>query len=257
MNAEQTQKQEYNIDSLLNKPFFNNHLSEAFKQAANYANQTGGFIANMPELISMKSRANPAHAAGIRFYTAHTEENYCIDRNGLFYAKGTPVLVVMNGGGIITPEVSKDGELINGNVIYNEDEVEALLEGRIPNVRFPMYNLEKVLEGVSKPHQFGVVMPFELAKRTKSGIHSKKEFMENPLVIARNAGLENLEAFYDTSETHINGVYNTHSLAGIKPSHPQGRMLAMGPATKRGLIGHYLLDGNGHFLVIRNELNWQ
>ena len=53
---------------------------------------------------SAKVKAEKDHDFWQKWYTVHTEENIGIDKKGLFYTQNEPVLVIVNGGGILTPE---------------------------------------------------------------------------------------------------------------------------------------------------------
>ena len=92
----------------------------------------------------------------------------------------------------------------------------------------PLHSFEEIKNGIPKlTHRFGIVMPYELAANTHSGEHTKKEFLENPLAIARAGGQENLENFFDTTRN------NFHHLENIRPDMPTGRLI---------LVANYGMD---------------
>ncbi|MBI1968847.1 hypothetical protein HYS49_02965, partial [Candidatus Woesearchaeota archaeon] len=174
-----------------------------------------GYVANMPEFIAAKAKADKKHDFWKKWYTVHSEENIGIDTKGRFYHPNEAVLVVFHGGGILTPQRIRqayDEGLLNHSAKYREEEFDALLEGKLlDGTGFPLYRLEEIQAGVSGlPHQFGVVMPYQIAQATKSGWHKKKAFLENPLVVARVGGLEHLETYF-TKAKHADGtVGNWH-----------------------------------------------
>ncbi|MDP3640751.1 MAG: hypothetical protein Q8R53_06165 [Nanoarchaeota archaeon] len=229
-------------------------MPTALRQAMEYAGSSG-IVANMPEFIAAKAKADKKHAFWQRWHTALTEENIGIDKKGSFYTKEEPVLVVMHGGGFLTPDriqQAYDEGLLNHSAKYREEEFAALLEGKLlDGTSFPLYRLEEVQAGISSlPHQFGVVMPYKTAQDTMSGYHQKKEFLENPLVIARAAGIfDQLEAFYEKAK-HSNGnLGNYHPFAGRDASTPQGRLLFLNNSCN-GLFGNLNLDYYGRFVGV-------
>ncbi len=224
----------------------------ALQQALEFVNPTG-IVATLPDFIAAKAKADKSHAFWQEWYTVHTEENIGIDAKGRFYRKGEPVLVIVNGGGILTPDRIRqayDEGLLNHSAKYREEEFDALLEGKLlDGTGFPLYRLEEIRAGVSGlPHQFGVVMPYQIAQATESGWHKKKAFLENPLVVARVGGLEHLETYF-TKAKHADGtVGNWHPFNGRDASSPQGRLLFVDNAGG-GLSGGYL--GNyGRFVGV-------
>ncbi|MFA6073163.1 MAG: hypothetical protein WC758_03555 [Candidatus Woesearchaeota archaeon] len=249
--------QEVSLDAILTgTPFYDSKISVALQQALEYATPDG-YIATMPELISAKIKADKSHDFWQKWYSAHTEENIGIDKKGRFYSKDEPVLVVVNGGGILTPErITKayEDELIGGSAKYSDNEFDDLLDGKLPNgVTIPLYRFEEINAGKSGlPHQFGIVMPYSLAQGTSSGYHKKDGFTTNPLVIARAGGIENLEAYYELAKDSVGDVGNHHVYDGRDASTPQGRLLYL-LNYYSGLYGNNNLDVSGRFVGVAPE----
>ena len=228
----------------------------ALQEALDYVGDKG-IIATMPEMIAAKVQAEKEHDFWQKWYTVHTEENIGIDKKGIFYNRDDPVLVVINGGGILTPERIKEAYaegLIGNSAKYREEEFDDLLEGKLPDgTPITLYLFEDIKNGVSNlPHRFGVVMPYETAQGTSSRYHQKKEFLENPLVIARNGGLENLEEYYENAKYSDGDLGNYHPFDGRDASVPQGRLLYLND-DYYGLNGHNDLDNNGRFVGVAPE----
>ena len=239
-------------------------VAVALREALEHAGAKG-IVATMPELIAAKLKAERNHDFWKQWYTVHTEENIGIDTKGRFYNKDEPVLVVVNGGGILTPErimkAYAEG-LINHSAKYLNEEWENLLDGKLSTgTKIPLYRLEEIKKGVPNlPHQFGVVMPYALAQGTASGYHKKGAFVGNPLVIARAGGSEHLEAYFDlvlqryqeaTNNTR-DTVGNHHPFASRDASIPQGRLLFLSNYYN-GLNGIINLDSNGRFVGVAPE----
>ena len=248
----------FTIDQMLTgKIFSNNSLPTALSEAMNFATSEG-IVLNMPEFIAAKAKAERNHVFWLDWYTVLTEENIGIDKKGSFYNKGDSVLVVMHGGGILTPnriQQAYDEGLLDYSAKYRDEEFDALLEGRLlDGTSFPLYRLEEIKDGRSGlPHQFGVVMPYSLAQGTKSGHHKKKPFLENPLVLARTAGShDSLEAFYEKAKASDGDLGNYHPFSGRDAMIPQGRVLFV-DGTYGGLSGYNDLSSSGRFVGVAPE----
>ncbi|MBI4447459.1 hypothetical protein HY643_00615, partial [Candidatus Woesearchaeota archaeon] len=204
-------------------------VADAFRRALDYAGKDG-FVASMPELIAAKCFVGKDHEFWNNWHTTLSEEDIGIDKKGLFGRKGEPVLVVVHGGGILTPdriEKAYAEGLVDGSAKYTKKEFDNLLEGRLPNGEtIKIYILEDLKKGSSiVEHQFGVVITYEVAQATEPDWHKKKEFLSNPLVIARNGGLENLKKYFDKAKYLDGTVGNFHPFKGRNPNQAQGRLL--------------------------------
>src|SRR3989344_2479638 len=248
----------FTIDDVLNgNIFYDTSMPQALRQAMEYATAQG-IIANMPEFIAAKVKADKSHAFWQNWYTVLTEENIGIDKKGSFYTRGEPVLVVMHGGGILTPDriqQAYDEGLLNNSAKYRDEEFDTLLEGRLlDGTNFPLHRLEEIQASRSVlPHQFGVVIPYKTAQETTSGYHQKKPFLENPLVIARTAGsLDHLETYYEQAKDPKGNLGNYHSFKNRDATVPQGSVLFV-VYTYNGLDGDNLLYNNGRFVGVRKN----
>ena len=254
----------FSIEQMLNgKTFYNTDrnasgnligVAVSLRQALKYATSKG-IVLTMPELIKAKTQADKSHEYWRNWLSAYTEENIGIDRNGKFGERNEPVLVVVHGGGILTPDrimkAYEDG-LIGNSAKYTEEEFNELLEGRVNGNEIPFYALEEIKRGVPNlPHRFGVVMPYRDAQATSSGFQNKSNFLNNPLVIARNGGLENLETYFDMAKDN-DKIGCWHSFSGRDTSIPQGRLLFLN-AGSYGLSGINYLDNYGRFVGVAPE----
>ena len=251
VSSPQPSNKKFSIEDILNgKTFYGNmhkpRISkysdgeEALEAALAYAGPEG-IVATMPELIAAKIytaqfRADHSHDLWNERYTAHTEENVGIDKKGRFYSKNQPVLVIVNGGGLITPERIKsahldilEGHIKGGAIRYHDEEFEELLDGKLPDgSSIPLHCFEDIEKGISNlPHRFGVVIGYRWAALTHSGEHDKKAFLENPLVIARAGGPEHLETYYQET-VFKNQLCNSHQLIGNERKLPNGRFIGLG-----------------------------
>ena len=229
-------------DILKGKSFHDADMPTALQQALDFAGPSG-YVATMPELIAAKVKADKSHNFWQNWHTVHTEENIGIDSKGRFYTANEPVLILVNGGGILTPTRIKQAYekgLISGSAKYKPEEFDNLLDGKLPDgTSIELYNFEDIKKGVSNlPHKFGVVMPYSMAQNTESGYHQKEEFMANPLVIARAGGVENLESYYEKAKHSDGDLGCYHPFDGRDASVSQGRVLFLD-------YGYYGLYGRG------------
>ncbi|RLE38357.1 hypothetical protein DRJ17_04225 [Candidatus Woesearchaeota archaeon] len=237
-----------NIDDLINygKTFYSEEkkgkmhigVAVALQQALDFAGPNG-YVATMPELIAAKLKVDESHDFWQNWYTVHTEENIGIDSKGRFYSRGEPVLVVVNGGGILTPErimrAYDEGSISSAK--YHQREFDDLLDGKLPDgTSIELYRFREIKKGISNlPHRFGIVMPYSMAQNTKSGFHQKKEFMENPLVIARAGGIENIESYYEMAKAPDGNLSNYHPFKRRDASTPHGCVLFL-DSSYNGLV---------------------
>ena len=179
-------------------------LITSLQEALDFAGPKG-YIATIPELIERYK--NVEGKFSFEFAdpdTGHTEENIGIDKWGVFYKKNKKVLVIVNGGGLLTPNKILScynlGFTREGAIKYTPKEFNDLLMGQLPDgSSIDLYPFEEIKKGgLDLPHRFGIVVPFDLVENLDSNCYPKKEFLENPLVIARNAGPENLESYFET-----------------------------------------------------------
>ena len=155
----------FNVDDLINngQPFYSDQkdgdkyvgLPIALEQALNHAG-TNGYVATMPELIAAKLKAGKNHNFWKNWFTTHTEENIGIDKKGRFYSANEPVLVIVNGGGILTPERIKQAyaeDLIDNSARYTEEEFDNLLDGNLlDGSSIKLHSLEDIRQRVLDLH---------------------------------------------------------------------------------------------------------
>ena len=238
--------------------FYDSKIPVALKQALDFAT-VGGIVVTMPELIAAKVKAVKTHDFWKNWYSVQTEENIGLDKKGRFYSKKDPVLVIVNGGGILTPDridkayTDKDG-MIDGSAKYVGKEFDNLLDGELPdNTSIQIYRFDEIKKGIkSLPHKFGVVMPYSLAQGTISGYHQKDSFINNPLVIARAGGIENIEKYYDLAKNKEGNLGSYHPFNGRDASVPSGRLLFL-LNFYLGLVGNDSLNYSGRFVGVAPE----
>ena len=189
------------------------------------------------------------------WFTALSEENAGIDKNGKLAKAGEEIVITLHGGGILTPERIRQAYsegLTPQNAAKYTDEFDSLLKGVLPSGEsIDLYTVDDVKKGIIEPFgRYAVWMPAEAAKTTASNWHKKKEFMENPLVIARAGTLEHIEAYFKKAKSS-DKVGNWHRFGEIDFRQPQDRLLFVS-ITDGGIDG-YDLDGDGSFVGVAPE----
>tara|TARA_Y100000034_G_scaffold14568_1_gene15281 strand:- start:5 stop:931 length:927 start_codon:yes stop_codon:yes gene_type:complete len=260
----------FTIDNILNngKHFYNadkdsdnNYIgvAVALKQALEFASENNGSIASLPYLIAGKSKSDNDNYLWKDWFTALTEENIGIDKKGKFVSAGKPVVVTVHSGGILTHErimrAYKEGLTEQNAAKYTEDEFNNLLEGRLPSGEsISLYTLDDIKNNnIPDPFaRYGIVLDFETAKSKSSGYHSKSDFMNNELVIARAGTLDYLDEYFEKAKRSQGKVGNWHKLNEIDHNQPQGRVLFLSDRCY-GLVGNFSLDFNGLFVVVAPE----
>jgi len=245
----------FDLDYIINnyQNFKEGKLHVALKKALEHATFEG-IVLTMPELIRLKNSVGKDHYFWKNYSDVHTEENLGIDIEGLYMPRGEGVVLVIHGGGLLTPERIETAiteGLINGSAKYEDEEFQELLRGNLPSGEtIPIYNLADVRKEdfSAGTRRFGVALPLEEARRVNSGLQDKTTFLNNSLVIARNGGVKGLEEFFDKANEG-NVVGNHHILSGRDPTQAQGRLLYL-ISSYYGLDGNYDLDYIGRFVGV-------
>jgi hypothetical protein len=251
-----TEASDFNLDHVMNnyQTFEDEKLHVALKKALDHAGSDGRVL-TMPELIRLKNHVGDDHYFWENYADVHTEENMGTDTDGLYVPRGKGVVLVVHGGGLLTPdrikEAINDG-LVDGSGKYEPSEFSELLKGNLPSgEKIPIYRLDDVKKETPKERRFGVALPFDEAAGTSSGQHSKNDFVNNPLVVARNGGKEGLEEYFDKADRQ-SGVGNYHVLTDRNIAVPQGRVLFLYDNIS-GLNGYNDLYDYGRFVGVRKN----
>jgi hypothetical protein len=265
-NTTSTQASRYSLDDILKgKTFYNadknsagNYIGVAIalQQALDYATPEG-IVATMPELIAAKIKAESTHDLWKKWYGAHTEENIGLDTQGKYVPQGQGILITIHGGGLLTPERIQQAYtagVIDGSAKYTNEEFSGLLEGKINNEDMPLFLIDDIKKGITDmPRRYGVVLPLATIQSSKSGYHTKEEFLNNDLVIARAGGTQHLDAYFEKAKrTSDNMIGNWHAFNGRDPSVPQGRLLFLDNGYT-GLYGNVSLNDDGRFVGVAPE----
>jgi hypothetical protein len=214
---------------------FDSHLPNAFREALKYAGDEG-FVASMPQLLHARANAEYDNIIWNTWFTSNTEESV------ITTPQGNRVVIVVHGGGIFsTPERFErtlhadmdrsNTEGLTGQYAAKITKLEAydILEGKLPNgTEIPIFSFDEFKRGVLElPLRYGVILDFELAKKSLSGYETFDALRDEPNMIARAGGPEPLAAYLNKAKARNNTklMGNWHPYKRIDPDQNQTRIV--------------------------------
>jgi hypothetical protein len=225
--------------------FFDSHLPNALRRALVYAGDDG-FVASMPQLLHARVNASYDNIIWNTWFTANSEESVVTT------PQGNRVVVAVHGGGIFASperfERSYYADLDRSNpegltgqyaAKISEQEVRDVLEGKLPDgAEIPVFPFDEFKRGIEDlPMRYGVVLDFEMARKSKRGYETFDALGDDPNMIVRAGGVEPLAAYLDKAKARHNTklMGNWHPYNRIDPDQPQTRILFL--AGNKGGVG--------------------
>jgi hypothetical protein len=203
-------------------------------------------VASLPQLLHARAIAPYDNIVWNTWFTSNSEE--CV----VTTKQGNHVVVAVHGGGILaTPERFErslhadqnrsNPEGLTGDYAAKISEREArdVLEGKLPDgTEIPVYAFEDLKRGIAGlPRRYGVILDYELARKSKKGFQSFDVLRDEPNMIVRAGGVEPLAAYLDKvqarHDTKLMG--NFHPFDHIDPDQPQTRVIFL--AGNKGGVG--------------------
>ena len=225
--------------------FFDSHLPNALRRALEYA-ADDGFVASMPQLLHARVNASYDNIIWNTWFTANSEESVVTT------PQGNRVVVAVHGGGIFASperfERSYYADLDRSNpegltgqyaAKISEQEARDVLEGKLPDgTEIPVFPFDEFKRGIADlPMRYGVVLDFEMARKSKRGYEAFDVLKDDPNMIVRAGGVEPSAAYLDKArarhDTKLMG--NWHPYNRIDPDQPQTRVLFL--AGNKGGVG--------------------
>jgi hypothetical protein len=224
---------------------FEPHIPTALRRALRYAGDDG-FVASLPQLLHARAIAPYDSIVWNTWFTSNSEE--CV----VTTKQGNHVVVAVHGGGILaTPErferslhadqnrSNPEGLTSTYAAKISEREARDVLEGKLPDgTEIPVYPFDDFKRGIAdQPWRYGVILDFELARRSEKGFQSFDVLRDEPNMIVRAGGVEPLAAYLDKAQarhdTKLMG--NFHPFDHIDPDQPQTRVIFL--AGNKGGVG--------------------
>jgi len=225
--------------------FFESFIPDALKQALIYAGDDG-FVASLPQLLHARANAPYDNIVWNTWFTSNSEESVVTT------PQGNHVVVVVHGGGIFAlPErfervyranvARSNSEGYTGQYAgkISEQEARDVLEGKLPDgTEIPVYPFDEFKRGITDlPRRYGVILDYELARKTEKGFTPFEILKDEPNFIVRAGGIEAAAAYLDRFQarhgTKLMG--NFHPFNHINPDQPQTRVTFL--AGNKGGIG--------------------
>jgi len=214
---------------------FEPHIPTSLRRALRYAGDDG-FVASLPQLLHARANAPYDNIIWNTWFTAYSEESV------IKTPQGNYVVVAVHGGGIFSSpdrfERSYHADLdhsnpegLTGTFAAKLSEIEArdLLEGKLPNsTDIPVYSFDEFKGGIADlPRRYGVILDFELARKTKKGFQSFDVLRDEPNMIVRAGGVEPLIAYLDKAQARNDTkmMGNFHPFDHLNPDQPQTRIV--------------------------------
>jgi len=213
---------------------FEPHVPNALRRALDYAGDDG-FVASMPQLLHARTNASYDNIIWNTWFTSNSEESVVTT------PQGNRVVVAVHGSGIFgTPDrfeklyrASVDRSNTEGftgqyAARISAREASDVLEGKLPDgSEIPVYPFDEFKQGVADlPIRYGVILDFEMARKSLRGYETFEALKDEPNMIVRAGGVEAnsayLDKFRDRHETKLMG--NWHPYNRIDPDQPQTRI---------------------------------
>lgn len=214
--------------------FFEPHVPNALRRALDYAGNDG-FVASMPQLLCARTHADYDNIIWNTWFTSYSEESVVTT------PQGNHVVVAVHGGGLFAcPErfervyrasvdrSNADGFTGQYAAKISHGEAGGLLQGRLPDgTEVPVYPFAEFKQGIADlPIRYGVILDYQLARRSKRGYEEFAALKDDPNMIVRAGGVEAnaayLDKFQGRHDTKLMG--NWHPYNRIDPNQPQTRI---------------------------------
>ncbi len=224
---------------------FEPHIPSALQRALEYAGDEG-FVASLPQLLHARANSPYDNIIWNTWFTSNSEE--CV----VTTKQGNHVVVAVHGGGILgMPERfersvyadmdhrNTEGLTGQGAAKITRQEARDVLDGKLPDgTEIPVYPFDEFRRGINDlPIRYGVIIDYELARKTEKGFTPFEVLKEEPNFIVRAGGVEAAAAYLDKfqarHDTRLMG--NFHPFDRIDPDQPQTRVIFL--AGNKGGVG--------------------
>ncbi len=214
--------------------FFEPYLPNALRRALDHAGNDG-FVASMPALLHARVNADYHNIIWNTWFTSNTEESVVTT------PQGNHVIVAVHGGGIFASpkrfervfrasvnRSSPEGYTGQYAGKISAQEARDVLEGKLPDgTEIPVFPFDEFKQGVADlPMRYGVILDFEMARKSTRGYDPFDVLKDEPNMIVRAGGVEAAAAYLDKAQARHNTkvMGNWHPYNRIDPDQPQTRV---------------------------------
>ncbi|MDH3532101.1 MAG: hypothetical protein OEO82_04170 [Gammaproteobacteria bacterium] len=215
--------------------FFGSYRPTTLQRALSYAGDDG-FVASLPQLIHARTDAPWDNILWNAWFSAYSEENV------VRTPQGNHVVVVIHGGGIYasparfekmyhasTDHRSEHGFTGQFAGKISQQEARDVVNGKMPDdTEVPVYPFNEFKQGIRNlPIRYGVILDFELARRSTCGYVEFAVLKDDPNIIIRTGGVEAAAAYLDKFRARHNTqvMGHWHRYNQIDPDQPQASTL--------------------------------
>jgi len=229
---------------------FEPHIPTALQRALACAGDDG-FVASLPQLFHARANADYDNIIWNTWFTSNSEE--CV----VTTKQGNHVVVAIHGGGILgtsnrferslyadQDRSNPEGLTGQGAAKITEQETRDILEGKLPDgSEIPVYSFDEFREGIKDlPMHYGVILDYELARKTEKGFTPFDVLKDEPNFIVRAGGVEAAAKYLDKFQARHNTklMGNFHPFNHIDQDQPQSRIIFLaGNKGGKGSEGDY------------------
>ncbi len=239
--------------SMVARIFFESFCANALRSAQRYAGKEG-YVASIPHLLHARGQASYENIIWNTWFFSSSEESVVVT------PKGNPVVVTVHGQGFLSDpdriEQAVRADLNRYNehgltgqyaVKITQSEAKNLLDGKSPAGNdLPLFSYQEFRDyGGILPRNYGVILDFEIAKKSGNGYIDFDVLRKDPLMICRSGGEDAANAYLDRfmERNNTKKMLFAHKLNNIEPSQPQTRLISLGGNSGgTGSEGHDGLD---------------
>lgn len=213
--------------------FYASYLPTALELAIDHAG-ADGFVASMPDLLHARVDADYDNFIWNTWFTTNSEENI------VNTPAGNKALVSVHGGGIFGVP-ARFRKLFHADVNRHNDigytglfagkitnkEAAAILEGKLlDGTEMPMYDYDDFAKGINDlPRRYGVVMDYDTAKNSITGMAPFDALKADPMMIVRAGGPQAAARYLDKAQkrhgTSQMGSWHSYDNRQVNPEELQ------------------------------------
>ena len=239
--------------------FYNNPGWAALGDAQKWVVENSGRVESAHGILERRIQES-LEGPSWQWLTANYEEDVGIDSDGMFGKKGEPVLVAIQGGGIMLASPKRLQEAYTNRTPKEEpslrqEEISDVLAGKLPGgQQIKVYTISQLMkeDPAELPQAYAIAAPLKNIAGIKSGIVKVNKLPKNDIFMIRAGHPQTAEAYARTLRSAgVREYGNWHSLSNEAPNNPSGRVLHVGNYNNIGLRADGDLYDDARFVGVR------